>query len=227
MQILSQETVETNKGEHMMVVKDASEQLIQDRIKELRENTDFVDALLESLIGYAIIAADFDGNVIAFNEGARQIYGYTPEEVIGKQSIEIFLPKEFIKEGAVHKCSTLDQVWWISGPDDVIAEITADPRVTLIMINEADLLGRAWQGEREQKITDAQAVLDMILNLPDNRVLDTVNQIRAQGFGGTEMETPGNSKIIDPEDPTPGINRPKEFNISDYVNEEEFNEQTS
>ncbi len=80
-----------------------SQQLVQDRIRELRENTDFVSTLLESLVGYAIIAADFDGNVIAFNEGARQIYGYAPEEVIGQQSIEIFFPEEFIEAGRLQE----------------------------------------------------------------------------------------------------------------------------
>ncbi len=80
-----------------------SQQLVQDRIKELRENTDFVSTLLESLVGYAIIAADFDGNVIAFNEGARQIYGYAPDEVIGQQSIEIFFPEEFIEAGRLQE----------------------------------------------------------------------------------------------------------------------------
>ena len=80
-----------------------SQQLIQDRIRELRENTDFANSLFESLVGYAIIAADFDGNIIAFNEGARQIYGYTPEEVIGKKSIEIFFPKEFIEAGKLQQ----------------------------------------------------------------------------------------------------------------------------
>jgi PAS domain S-box-containing protein len=80
-----------------------SQQLIQDRIKELRENTDFVNTLLESLIGYAIIAADFDGNVIAFNEGAHQIYGYSPEEIIGKQGMEVFFPEEFIEAGKLQE----------------------------------------------------------------------------------------------------------------------------
>ena len=75
--------------------------LVQDRIKYLRESTDFVATLFESLIGYAIIAADFDGNIIAFNEGARQIYGYAPEEIIGKQNVEIFFPEEFIEAGGL------------------------------------------------------------------------------------------------------------------------------
>jgi len=86
-----------------MTVKETSNLLIQERIKELRENTDFVNALLESLVGYAIIAADFDGNIIAYNEGARHIYGYAPEEIIGKQTIEIFFPREFIEAGRLQE----------------------------------------------------------------------------------------------------------------------------
>ncbi len=69
--------------------------LIQEKISNLRETTDFGSALFASLIGYGIIAVDFDGNIIAYNEGARQIYGYAPEEIIAKQSIEIFFPKDF------------------------------------------------------------------------------------------------------------------------------------
>lgn len=84
-------------------MRKASQHLIQDRIKELRENTDFINALLEGLVGYAIIAADFDGNIIAFNEGARQIYGYAPEEVIGKQNIEVFFPEDFIEAGRLQE----------------------------------------------------------------------------------------------------------------------------
>jgi len=77
--------------------------LIQDRIKDLRENTDFVSTIFESLVGYAIIAADFDGNIIAYNEGAGQIYGYAPEEIIDKQNVEIFFPKDFIESGKYEK----------------------------------------------------------------------------------------------------------------------------
>jgi len=86
-----------------MTVKQTGNLLIQDRIKELRENTDFVSTLLESLVGYAIIAADFDSNIIAYNEGARQIYGYTPEEVIGKQTTDIFFPRDFIEAGKLQQ----------------------------------------------------------------------------------------------------------------------------
>ncbi len=80
-----------------------SHDVIQKRIKDLQKNTDFVATLFDGLIGYAIIAADFDGNIIAYNEGARHIYGYAPEEVIGKQNIEIFFPKDFIEAGELER----------------------------------------------------------------------------------------------------------------------------
>jgi PAS domain S-box-containing protein len=91
----------TRRSEDVMT--DVSQQLIQDRIRDLRENTDFVATLFESLIGYAIIAADFDGNIIAYNEGARQIYGYAPEEIIGQQNMEIFFPKDFVEAGKLQQ----------------------------------------------------------------------------------------------------------------------------
>ena len=75
--------------------------LTQERIRDLCENTDFVSTLFESLIGYAIIAADFDGSIIAYNEGAHLIYGYAPEEIIGKQNIEIFFTKGFTEAGGL------------------------------------------------------------------------------------------------------------------------------
>ncbi len=74
-------------------------QKIQDSVQYLRENIDFVSAIFNNLVGYAIVAADFDGNIIAYNEGAHQIFGYTPAEVIGTKNIGSFFPGEFIAEG--------------------------------------------------------------------------------------------------------------------------------
>lgn len=84
-------------------MRDNIEELIQDRIRYLYDNTDFLRTVFENLIGYAIIAADFDGNIIAYNEGARQIYGYALEEVIGKQNIEVFFPKDFIESAGLQQ----------------------------------------------------------------------------------------------------------------------------
>ena len=68
--------------------------LIIERIKYLRDETDFIECLFDNLTEFAIVALDFDGNVIAFNEGAHQIFGYVPQEIIGKQRFEILFPEE-------------------------------------------------------------------------------------------------------------------------------------
>lgn len=44
----------------------------------------FLEALLQSAIEYAIIAADLHGLVTTWNEGARRILGWDETEIIGR-----------------------------------------------------------------------------------------------------------------------------------------------
>ncbi|SFD82506.1 PAS domain S-box-containing protein [Chitinophaga sp. CF118] len=44
---------------------------------------DFIGNMLESSTEYSIIAKSLDGTILLWNEGARLIYGYEPEEVVG------------------------------------------------------------------------------------------------------------------------------------------------
>jgi PAS domain S-box-containing protein len=82
---------------------ESTDSLIKQRIQYLREKTDFVSAVFDSLVGYAIVAADFDGNIIAYNEGAHQVYGYAPAEAIGRKNIDGFFPETFIKAGGLER----------------------------------------------------------------------------------------------------------------------------
>jgi PAS domain S-box-containing protein len=84
-----------------MQIGTSNEKLIEDRRRELWENTNFLRAVFENLTGYGVIAADFDGNVIAYNQGAQIIYGYAPEEIINKENITILYTKEFIYIGGL------------------------------------------------------------------------------------------------------------------------------
>src|ERR1700730_15984287 len=81
----------------------SDKELIQDRIRNLWDNTNFSSTLFEAVVGYAVIAADFDGNIIAYNEGARQIYGYASEEMVGKQPIDVLFPRAFLEAGFFHR----------------------------------------------------------------------------------------------------------------------------
>ncbi|HXA15806.1 MAG TPA: ATP-binding protein [Thermoanaerobaculia bacterium] len=46
------------------------------------EAVDFIGNILESSTEYSIIGKDLDGRILLWNEGARRLYGYEPEEVV-------------------------------------------------------------------------------------------------------------------------------------------------
>jgi PAS domain S-box-containing protein len=77
-------------------------QLIETRIKELQENTDFVNNLLKRITGYAIIVGDFDGNIIVYNQGAREVFGFEPQEVVGLKNIGDFFPANLVEAGILN-----------------------------------------------------------------------------------------------------------------------------
>ena len=58
---------------------------------ELRKVNDFLGNLIESSVD-GIIAADLEGNILIFNEGAERLLGYKAEEVIGKLHITEVYP---------------------------------------------------------------------------------------------------------------------------------------
>ena len=60
---------------------------------------DFIGNILESSTEYSIIGMDLGGRVLLWNEGARRLYGYEPEEIIGKKSSEILYTSEAIEKG--------------------------------------------------------------------------------------------------------------------------------
>jgi PAS domain S-box-containing protein len=67
--------------------------------RSLNEATGFLNNVLESSTAYSIIAEDLEGNILAWNEGARINYGYTAEEMIGKQNTSILHAPEDIASG--------------------------------------------------------------------------------------------------------------------------------
>src|SRR5215207_7015590 len=54
--------------------------------------------LVESVRDYAIFMLDPDGRVASWNDGARRIKGYTPEEIVGRH-FSTFYPAADIASG--------------------------------------------------------------------------------------------------------------------------------
>lgn len=70
----------------------------QDVTEQRRTEAEFVKTMefLESLIDASvdgIVAADMEGNVILFNQGAERIYGYRAEEVVGRMVTRELYPE--------------------------------------------------------------------------------------------------------------------------------------
>jgi len=69
---------------------------------EFAETKSFLNNILQSSTKYSIIGKDLGSNVLSWNEGGRRNYGYTAEEIIGKNSNILHTPED-IKSGAVAK----------------------------------------------------------------------------------------------------------------------------
>ncbi len=71
-------------------------------MRDFAETKNLLDNILQSSIKYSIIGKDLDQRILSWNEGARRNYGYTAEEILGKNS-EILHAPEDVKSGDVRK----------------------------------------------------------------------------------------------------------------------------
>ncbi len=76
---------------------------VQEKTSKLQETTNFLNSILVSSTEHSIIASDLEGNILAFNEGAKRMYGYEPEELIQKANLCILYTKADIESGKVRK----------------------------------------------------------------------------------------------------------------------------
>jgi PAS domain S-box-containing protein len=64
-----------------------------------QEAVDFITNILESSTEYSVIAKDLAGKILLWNEGARRLYGYQPDEVVGKANSSILHAPQDVKAG--------------------------------------------------------------------------------------------------------------------------------
>src|SRR5438552_3617990 len=75
---------------------------------------DFIGNVLESSTEYSIIGKDLDGKILLWNEGARRLYGYEPEEVVGNANSAILHTPEDVQAAKPHEIldTTLREGKW-------------------------------------------------------------------------------------------------------------------
>ena len=60
--------------------------------RNTHEGLELITSILESSTEFSIIGRDLAGTIVLWNEGARRIFGYEPEEVVGKANCDILHP---------------------------------------------------------------------------------------------------------------------------------------
>jgi protein-histidine pros-kinase len=60
---------------------------------------DFVETILAASTEYSIIGKGVDGTILLWNEGARRLYGYEPEEIVGRANADLLHTPEAIAAG--------------------------------------------------------------------------------------------------------------------------------
>jgi PAS domain S-box-containing protein len=65
--------------------------------ESFRTNDNFYRLLVESLSGYGIFTTDKKGNISSWNPGAQKLFGYSENEIIGKNAYIIFRKEDLDK----------------------------------------------------------------------------------------------------------------------------------
>jgi PAS domain S-box-containing protein len=68
-------------------------------VTDPREAAEFSANILQASTEYSIIGKSLDGVILLWNEGAKRVYGYDPEEVVGKANSSILHAPEDVKSG--------------------------------------------------------------------------------------------------------------------------------
>jgi PAS domain S-box-containing protein len=69
---------------------------------ELSETNSLLNSILQSATKYSIVGKDLQHRIVSWNEGAHRNYGYTADEVIGKD-VNILHAPEDVQSGAVDR----------------------------------------------------------------------------------------------------------------------------
>lgn len=84
---------------------------------------EFLGSVIQSSTEYSVIAKDLEGHVELWNQGAQRLYGYRPEEIIGKSADVLHAPEDIALglPQRMREAAARDGRW-----EGVISRITKD-----------------------------------------------------------------------------------------------------
>jgi PAS domain S-box-containing protein/diguanylate cyclase (GGDEF)-like protein len=134
----------------------------------LRETTLFLQNILESSYAISILYTDCDGNILYWNKGAENIFGYKADEIVGYHKADILYPQDEIE--TKNKIAEIKAFIITNkrGASSEVREITRDGRKLWINLHltprfdqDGQLLGILGIG---LDITERKRMGEMLLN---------------------------------------------------------------
>ena len=187
-------------------------------LRDAREKAELLASIVDSSDD-AITSRRLDGIILSWNPGAERIYGYTAEEVIGR-NVRVFLPEEFREEdehivAQVAEGKVVDHFETVRTHRDgsrIDVSITSSPMrdgagtIVGAMRVVRDITARK---QAEQEVANnslrlkvmIDSTLDGLITIDDKAIIQTLNASAERMFGLTREEATGRSLAILTPDP--------------------------
>ncbi|HEY3364662.1 MAG TPA: PAS domain S-box protein [Symbiobacteriaceae bacterium] len=179
------------------------EEQIRKQNRDLMEATTFLNSVLESSTEYSIMAKGLDGRILTWNEGARRIYGYTAEEMVGKD-ITLLHAREDVESGKVERAlATVREIGKFEGEFQRVRkngeQFTSQVAITLRRDGLGNRIGYVLISK---DITDWKLLEDQLRRKNEqleeqNRQIQAANRLKSEFLANMshELRTPLNAII--------------------------------
>jgi PAS domain S-box-containing protein len=205
------ETEWENDVVYLASLRDISE---HKRVQEvIRETNIFLRNILDSSSSISIISTDLEHNILFWNKGAENIFGYKAEEVVGQHKINILYPDDEDESKRIIEEVRLFILKYKKGMSCEIREVTKDGRKLWINLTSAprfdengNIIGLLGIGEdiserkrAQQAIVQAKqewestfdTIEEMIFLTDSDGTIRRVNRVMAKKIGVTPEDLVG------------------------------------
>jgi PAS domain S-box-containing protein len=144
--------------------------LDHDILRDPGEIVDFFENILQASTQYSLIGLASNGDIQLWNEGARLLYGYGPEEVIGKANVSILDTPEDLASGKFEEMKhvTFERQKW----EDQIQRVRKDGSrfvTSVVLTARRDATGQHLGFLLISKVISDQVHLSEVLNATESK----------------------------------------------------------
>ena len=173
-------------------------------VSDPQEAVDFITNILESSTEYSVIAKDLEGRILLWNEGARRLYGYEPDEVVGKANSSMLHVTADVQSGKPRQImeAALNQGKWEGtinrrrkNGEQFTARLVMTPRLDAVgtpvgfLLMSKDITNEIRMAQYARSLIEAS--LDPLVTIsPDGKITD-VNEATIKVTGVLREELVG------------------------------------